>query len=62
MDSAAKHGLDGTAGRWALRDLAARALGAAVRGMQRGIPCFGDHAPTGHLERLASHLHLDLDV
>ena len=62
MDSAAKHGLDGTAGRWGLRELAARALAAAVRGLQRGLPCPGDPSCTGHLERLASSLHLDLDV
>jgi glutamate--cysteine ligase len=62
MDSAAKHGLDGTAGRFGLRELAARSLAAAIRGLQRGIPCAGDHTPSGHLERLASHLHLDLDV
>jgi len=60
MDSAAKHGLDGTAGGWGLRELAARSLTAAVRGLEHGLPCAGGRRAVGHLERLASHLDLDV--
>jgi hypothetical protein len=60
MESAARHGLDGTLARWSLRDLATRSLTAAVRAIKAGVPCAGDGRAARHLENLASRLSLDL--
>jgi glutamate--cysteine ligase len=62
MDSAARHGLDGTVGRWSVRELAQRAVGHAVRAIERGVPCAGDGSSVRYLERLASFVNLDVKV
>ena len=60
MESAARHGLRGALGRFSLGDIAARALSAAVRALDSGLPCAGDGSGARHLESLASRLSLDL--
>jgi len=60
MDSAARQGLDGKFGRRPLREVTARALAAAVRALERGVPCAGVGGSVYHLERLASDLRLDV--
>ena len=60
MDSAARSGLEGRLGRFPLRELASRALAAAVAALERGAPCAGSRGATRHLEALASRLALDV--
>ncbi len=63
LDSASRDGLDGSLGRWKIRDIAGRALGAAVCGLQRGVPGSGDPAESVRpLEELAAPLGLDVKV
>ena len=60
MDSAARLGLEGRYGRFGMREMATRALGAAVHAVGRGMPCAGAGGAARHLEGLASRLSLDL--
>lgn len=60
MEVAARRGLDGRLGRFPLRELAARALAAASRGLRRGAPCAGRGGAALHLDALSSHLALDV--
>lgn len=63
LESAARHGLDGNFGRYKIREIAGRALGAAVCALQRGVPGSGDPAEAVRpLEALATHLGLDVKV
>jgi len=60
MDSASRQGLDGSFGRFSLREMATRTLRSAVLALERGMPCAGDGGAVRHLESLASRLSLDL--
>lgn len=61
MDTAARQGLDGPVAGGTYRELAAKALGAALGGLSRGAPCAGTGAAIQALERLAETRGLNID-